>query len=440
MKKGLLKYLIGAMVIIIVLAIVGKKKGWFGSTDAIEVYVEKPQKRTITESITANGKIQPEVEIKISSEVSGEIIELPVKEGNWVEKGTLLVRIKPDTYISMRDRAIASVNSANARLAQAKAQLSQSELAFNRSKLLFEQKAIAESEFETAKTNYEVAKSELKASEFNVESAQASLKEAEENLRKTSIYSPISGTVSKLNVELGERVLGTIQMAGTELMRIANLNRMEARVDVNENDIVKVNIGDTALVEVDAYLDRKFKGIVTQIANTANVQGVSTDQVTNFEVRIFLLDDSYKDLVTDSRLSPFRPGMSTTVEILTETRSNVLTVPILAVTVRSDSTAKKDITGMEKVDDSSTPIEQSNSKLNKPKEIVFAVSGDTARIITVKTGIQNNQYIEIVEGLKGDEDVVTAPYSAISRKLKDKSLVKKVKTKNDLLKAEVAKK
>ncbi|HOY72575.1 MAG TPA: efflux RND transporter periplasmic adaptor subunit, partial [Tenuifilaceae bacterium] len=265
-------------------------------------------------------------------------------------------------------------------------------------------------------------------------------KEAEENLRKTSIYSPISGTVSKLNVELGERVLGTIQMAGTELMRIANLNRMEARVDVNENDIVKVNIGDTALVEVDAYLDRKFKGIVTQIANTANVQGVSTDQVTNFEVRIFLLDDSYKDLVTDSRLSPFRPGMSTTVEILTETRSNVLTVPILAVTVRSDSTAKKDITGMEKVDDSSTPIEQSNSKLNKPKEIVFAVSGDTARIITVKTGIQNNQYIEIVEGLKGDEDVVTAPYSAISRKLKDKSLVKKVKTKNDLLKAEVAKK
>ena len=435
MKKGLLKYLIGAVIVLIIIAIVGKKKGWFGKPDSISVYVEKPERKTITETINANGKIQPEVEIKISSEVSGEVIELPVKEGNWVEKGALLVRIKPDTYISLKERAIAAVNSANARLAQSKAQLTQSELAFKRSKQLFDQKAISESEFETAKTNYEVAQSELNAANFNVESAQASLKEAEENLRKTSIYSPISGTVSKLNVELGERVLGTIQMAGTEIMRIANLNRMEARISVNENDIVKVNIGDTALIEVDAFIDRKFKGIVTQIANTADVSGTTTDQVTSFEVRTFILEDSYKDLISDKLQSPFRPGMSTTVDILTETRKDVLAVPIQAVTVRSDS-SKVAQAGFQKDGEQKVEQDQSKVKSEKPKEIVYITKGDTARVVEVKTGIQDNQYIEITEGLTGDEDVVTAPYSAISRRLKDKTIIKKVKTKEDLFKEE----
>lgn len=435
MKKGLLKYLIGAVIVLIIIAVVGKKKGWFGKPDSISVYVEKPERKTITETINANGKIQPEVEIKISSEVSGEVIELPVKEGNWVEKGTLLVRIKPDTYISLKERAIAAVNSANARLAQSKAQLTQSELAFKRSKQLFDQKAISESEFETAKTNYEVAQSELNAANFNVESAQASLKEAEENLRKTSIYSPISGTVSKLNVELGERVLGTIQMAGTEIMRIANLNRMEARISVNENDIVKVNIGDTALIEVDAFIDRKFKGIVTQIANTADVSGTTTDQVTSFEVRTFILEDSYKDLISDKLQSPFRPGMSTTVDILTETRKDVLAVPIQAVTVRSDS-SKVAQAGFQKDGEQKVEQDQSKVKSEKPKEIVYITKGDTARMVEVKTGIQDNQYIEITEGLTGDEDVVTAPYSAISRRLKDKTIIKKVKTKEDLFKEE----
>lgn len=435
MKKGLLKYLIGALVVLILIAVVGKKKGWFGKPQNISVFVEKPERRTITESITANGKIQPEVEIKLSSEVSGEIIELPVKEGNWVEKGQLLVRIKPDTYISYKERAIAAVNSANARLSQSKAQLSQTELAFKRSKQLYEQKAISEAEFESAQTNYEVAQSELKAANFNVESAQASLKEAEENLRKTSIYSPISGTVSKLNVELGERVLGTIQFAGTEIMRIANLNRMEARVSVNENDIVKVKIGDTALIEVDAYLDRKFKGIVTQIANSANITGATTDQVTNFEVRAFILEDSYKDLVSNRLNSPFRPGMSTTVDILTETRANILTVPIQAVTVRTDS-SKLAVTGFQKDGEVKKDEDKSVVKSDKPKEIVFVTKGDTARIVEVKTGIQDNQYIEISEGLTGDEEVVTAPYSAISRKLKDKTLVNKAKNKEDLFKEE----
>jgi HlyD family secretion protein len=434
MKKGLLKYLLGAVVLLIVFVIVGKKMGWIGKPLTTAVYVEKPEFRTITESITANGKIQPEVEVKISSEVSGEIIELPVKEGDWVEKGSLLCRIKPDTYISMKERAIASVNSANARLLQSKAQMAQAELSFNRSKQLYEQKAISESEFETAKTNYEVAQAELKAATYSVESAEASLKEAEENLRKTTIYSPISGTVSKLNVELGERVVGTIQMAGTEIMRIANLNRMEARVDVNENDIVKVEIGDTALIEVDAYLGRKFKGVVTQIANTANVQGATTDQVTNFEVRIFILESSYKDLVTNTKTSPFRPGMSTTVEILTNTKQNVLTVPILAVTTRIDSVKTRK--EWDKVGENNTEEKTSNSKIEAPKEIVFVAKGDTARIVEVKTGIQDNQYIEIIEGLTADDEVVSAPYSAISRNLKDKSLIRKVKTKEELFKSE----
>lgn len=433
MKKGLLKYLIGALVVLIIIAVVGKKKGWFGKPQTISVFVEKPEKRTITEAITANGKIQPEVEIKLSSEVSGEIIELPVKEGNWVEKGQLLVRIKPDTYISYKERAIAAVNSANARLTQAQAQMNQSELAFKRSKQLYDQKAISESDFEAAKTNFEVAQSELKAASFNVVSAQASLKEAEENLRKTSIFSPISGTVSKLNVELGERVLGTIQFAGTEIMRIANLNRMEARVSVNENDIVKVKIGDTALIEIDAYIDRKFKGIVTQIANSANVTGVTTDQVTSFEVRAFILENSYKDLISDKLQSPFRPGMSTTVDILTQTRANVLTVPIQAVTVRVDSSLNAK-TGFQKEGEQKVENTTTVAKTDKPKEIVFITKGDSAKIVEVKTGIQDNQFIEITEGLTGDEEVVTAPYSAISRKLKDKMLIKKAKTKEELFK------
>jgi len=324
-KKNTLKYLLGVVVILIVLVVIGKKAGWFGKPETIEVSVEKPLKRTITESITANGKIQPEVEVKISPEVSGEIIELNIKEGDHVEKGVVLCRIKPDTYLSYKERAIAAVNSSKARLTQSQSQLAQSELAFNRSKQLYSQKAISESDFETAKTSYDVAKSTVNGALYDVESSQASLKEAEESLRKTTIYAPMSGTISKLNIELGERVVGTAQFTGTEILRIADLGRMETRVDVNENDIVRVKMNDTALIEVDAYLDRKFKGIVTQIANSASVQGASTDQVTSFEVRILLLETSYIDLLNGKNSSPFRPGMSTTVDIRTQTKLNILT-------------------------------------------------------------------------------------------------------------------
>ena len=426
-KKNTLKYLVGVVVILIVFVVIGKKAGWFGKPETIEVSVEKPMKRTITESITANGKIQPEVEVKISPEVSGEIIELNIKEGEHVEKGTLLCRIKPDTYMSYKERAIAAVNSSKARLTQTQAQLAQSELAFNRSKQLYSQKAISESDFETAKTSYDVAQSTVKGAMFEVESSQASLKETEESLRKTTIYAPMTGTISKLNIELGERVVGTAQFSGTEILRIADLGRMETRVDVNENDIVRVKMNDTAYIEVDAYLDRKFKGIVTQIANSASVQGASTDQVTSFEVRILLLENSYKDLISAKNPSPFRPGMSTTVDIRTQTKYNILTVPIQSVTTRSDSLNNNAATGMTEVSDNQQ-VNQ-NTPVVKPselKEIVFIAKGDSAKMIVVKTGIQDNTYIEIKQGLTGNEEIISAPFSAISRKLKDGKLIKKV--------------
>lgn len=434
-KKNLLKYLLGIVVLLIVFVVIGKKAGWFGKPETIEVSVEKPLKRTITESITANGKIQPEVEVKISPEVSGEIIELTIKEGEHIEKGALLCRIKPDTYLSYKERAIAAVNSSKARLTQVQSQLAQSELAFNRSKQLFEQKAISESDFETAKTNFEVAQSTVKASIFDVESAQASLKEAEESLRKTTIYAPMSGTISKLNVELGERVVGTAQFTGTEILRIADLSRMETRVDVNENDIVRVKMNDTAFIEVDAYLERKFKGVVTQIANSASTAGTTTDQVTSFEVRIRLLEDSYKDLINPKNPSPFRPGMSTTVDIRTQTKYNILSIPIQAVTTRSDSMSKGATTGFTEVDPNQVNQVKSTTKPSEMKEIVFIAKGDSAKMVVVKTGIQDNSFIEIKEGLVGDEDVISAPFSAISRKLNDGKLIKKVQ-KDKLFKEE----
>ena len=434
-KKNLLKYLLGIVVLLIVFVVIGKKAGWFGKPETIEVSVEKPLKRTITESITANGKIQPEVEVKISPEVSGEIIELPYKEGEHVEKGTLLCKIKPDTYLSYKDRAIAAVNSSKARLTQVQSQLAQSELAFNRSKQLFEQKAISESDFETAKTNYEVAQASVKASLYEVESSQASLKEAEENLRKTTIYAPMSGTISKLNVELGERVVGTAQFTGTEILRIADLSRMETRVDVNENDIVRVKMNDTAFIEVDAYLERKFKGVVTQIANSASTAGTTTDQVTSFEVRIRLLEDSYKDLINPKNPSPFRPGMSTTVDIRTQTKYNILSIPIQAVTTRSDSMGKGATTGFTEVDPNQVNQNKTTTKPSEMKEIVFIAKGDSAKMVVVKTGIQDNSFIEIKDGLIGDEDVISAPFSAISRKLNDGKLIKKVQ-KDKLFKEE----
>jgi len=409
-NNKILKILLPIVVLLLIFAVIGKKAGWFGKALTVKVAVENAEKRVIVETITANGKIQPEKEVKISPDVSGEIVELTIKEGDHVEKGQLLLRIKPDTYVSQRDRSMAAISSARARLAQSEAQFTQAELSFNRSKQLFEEQTVSKSDFEQAQASYTVAKAEVDAGKFSVISAEASLKEANEMLIKTSIYAPISGTVSMLLVELGERVAGTNLMAGTELLRVADLSRMEAQVQVNENDIPRVKLGDTALIEVDAYLDQKFKGIVTEIANSAKTTGVSADQVTNFDVKILVLPQSYQKLIAAGNSNPFRPGMSATVDIQTESKADVITVPIQSVTTRTDTTK------------TSTTI--SNEDI---RTIVFVADGQYARAKDVKTGIQDNTYIEIISGIAVNDKVISAPFSAISKKLSDSTLIEVVK-------------
>lgn len=405
-NNKILKYLIAAVILLIILAIVGKKQGWFGKALTVKVAVEEVEKRTIIETITANGKIQPEKEVKITPDVSGEIVELTVKEGDHVEKGQLLLRIRPDVYISQRDRSMASISSSRARLAQSEAQFLQAELAFNRNKQLYQEQTISKSEYEQAEASYAVAKSEVDAAKFAVVSAEASLKEANENLTKTSIYAPMTGTVSMLLVELGERVAGTNLMAGTEMLRVADLSRMEAQVEVNENDIVRVQPGDTALISVDAYLDKKFKGVVTEIANSAKTTGVSADQVTNFDVKILVLPESYKDIEEKEGTNPFRPGMSATVDIQTEAKSGILAVPIQSVTTRVDTSKYKTVTTDEDI-----------------RTIIFLTDGKYALAKDVKTGIQDNSYIEILSGVNEKDKVISAPFSAISKKLSDSTLI-----------------
>jgi len=405
-SNNLLKILVIVASLLIVVAIIGKQQGWFGKELMIKVAVEEAERRTIVEMITANGRIQPEKEIKISPDVSGEIVLLNVKEGDFVNAGDLLFKIRPDTYISMRDRARAALESARARLSQAKAQFIQAEQAFERSRQLYEENTISQSEFEQAQSSYKVAEAEVEAAEFSVKSAEASLNEANENLTKTTVYAPMSGTISLLLVEQGERVVGTEMMTGTEMLRIADLTRMEAQVDVNENDIIKVSLNDTAIIEVDAYLDHQFRGIVTEIANSAKTTGATSDQVTTFDVKIFVLPESYSGLSISNSKNPFRPGMSATVDIQTETKSGIITVPIQSVTTRTDTTEATVTLADEEI-----------------KTIVFESDGSYALVREVKTGIQDNNYIEILSGIKEGTEVVTAPYSAISRKLSDSTRI-----------------
>ncbi|MCD6354945.1 MAG: efflux RND transporter periplasmic adaptor subunit [Prolixibacteraceae bacterium] len=431
-QKKILPYAIGVVVVAIIILVIGKKAGWFGQDFNISVATHTVESKTITEVVTANGKIQPETEVKISPDVSGEIIELFVEEGAEVKKGDPLCVIKPDIYISALNRAEAALNSSKARLAQAEAQQIERTLAFKRSKQLFEKGAIAVSEFESAESAFKVSEAEVKAAQFSVKSAEASVSEAKEQLTKTRIYAPISGTISALNVEKGERVVGTNMYAGTEMMVVADLERMEVEVEVNENDIVKVAKNDTAFVEVDAYLQRKFKGIVTEIANSASTTGVATDQVTNFDVKVFMLQNSYADLIDSAsgNIYPFRPGMSATVDIQTETRENVISVPISAVTTR----VKKEGGGTEEVngtkDEKGKSEEESGDdktvKREEKQEVVFVYNDGRVRKVEVKTGIQDSNSIEILEGLSEGDEVVTAPYNAINKLLKDSMQVKKV--------------
>lgn len=384
--------------------------GAFRDNETQSVEYLFPERRTIIKTITANGRIQPVLEVKISPEVSGEVIDLPVVEGQEVKKGDLLCRIRPDTYVSIQDRATASLNTSSTRVAQANNQLQQSKANFERAKQLHEKRAISDADFERAQTEYNNAVSEASAAEFTVASARATLKEANENLQKTALYAPVDARISRLNIELGERVVGTAQMAGTELMRLANLDLMEARVDVSEADIINVSMNDTAIVHIDAYPDTTFRGLVTLISTTANSTS-SSDQVTNFQVRILLLKESYAYLVTEQQPIPFKPGMSVSVDIQTRREDNVWSLPIEAVTTRGDSA------GM-------TPASKALEENRKPIEMVFVARGDTAYAIPVQTGIQDSRYIHLKTALGDSARVIVSPYSAISRDLKGKSKIR----------------
>lgn len=405
-KKTLI--IIAVIVGLILLLVVGKKQGLFGKTGNFkQVEISKIEPITITETVAATGKIQPETEIKISSEVSGEIIELPIVEGQQVKKGDLLVKINPDLYQSGLQRSQAALQNVRAVYNQTQASLTEAELNYERNKTLFERGVISKAEWDRAVSAYEGAKAANQSAYYNIQSAGATVNEARDNLARTTIYAPIDGTISKLDVELGERVVGTQQMAGTEILRVANLNSMEVEVDVNENDIVKVSIGDSTNVEVDAYLRREFKGVVTSIANSAEAT-LTADQVTNFKVKVRILSDSYMDLLEGKpeNFSPFRPGMTATVDIITNKREKVLGVPISSIVIKTDTTSTNESTGSRGL----TSTERF--------EGLFLKKGDEAELRIVETGIQDNQFIEIIKGLEEGDEVIIGPYNTVTKSLK----------------------
>ncbi|QHS55475.1 efflux RND transporter periplasmic adaptor subunit [Mucilaginibacter sp. 14171R-50] len=429
------KYILISLGVLIVLLIIGKATGIIGKPQLTQVAVEKAESRDINETVSASGKIKPHVEVKISPEVSGEVVELPIKEGDVVKKGQLLCRIRPDILKSGYDRAVASYNTQKASVGNSSQMLKQSEATFanqasiyKRSKELFDKKVLTVAEFEQAKANYEGAKASLEAarqnvvgSKFGLEQAQASVKEAQDNLAKTTIYAPVDGVVSKLSIEQGERVLGTQQFAGTEIMTISDLSKMDVNVDVNENDINRIAIGNQSQIEIDAFLGKKFTGEVIEIGSSANVVGTNADQVTNFTVKVRITAQSYIDLLKKNaeNHSPFRPGLTATVDIQTN-HVKALSVPIQSVTTR-DEKKPAATQGNTQNDDKKSTISAAPSK-----EYVFVLQGNKVKQVEVTTGIQDDTYIQILSGLKGGEDVISAPFAAISKTLKDGMLVEKV--------------
>ena len=419
------KYFIGGAVVLVILLIVLSKAGVFGEKNkGTEVEIASVDEITIVETVSATGKIQPEIEVKISSEVSGEIIELPVKEGQLVKKGDLLVKINPDLYTSGFNRTVSNLSGTKAGLAQAEAQLTEAKSNYDRNKSLFDKGIISKSEWDKIASSYAVAKANRQSAFYNVQSANATVSEAKDNLGRTTIFAPADGTISLLNIELGERVLGTQQMTGTEILRIANLNNMEVEVDVNENDIVKINIGDSANIEVDAYLKREFKGIVTSISNSAST-ALTADQVTNFKVKVRILKESYQDLLEGKpeNYSPFRPGMTATVDIITERKEKIIAVPISAVVIKDDTTSvKKDIVA--ELEKEEQEKKGTAPKSDKKYECVFVKVGDKAKLRVVKTGIQDDSNIEIISGLKPGEEIIIGPYTTVSKDLVSNDKIK----------------
>ncbi|MVN75776.1 biotin/lipoyl-binding protein [Hymenobacter sp. HMF4947] len=451
MKNNRLLYILLAVAVVLIGGFaLGKKKGWFGKPTGTEVTAAQAGPATIVEKVSASGKVQPETEVKISPDVSGEITELYVQEGDSVKKGQLLLRIRPDNYLAMVNQQSAAVGTQRANVGQAEAQLQQqtanarqTELTYRRQASLFKQKVISQADYEAAQAAYNASQEQLKAiraqitaAQSTVRSAQAGLQEAQKNLNKTTIYAPVSGTISKLNVKKGERVVGTTQMAGTEIMRIANLNNMEVRVSVNENDIIRVQLGDSADVEVDSYTtqNEKFKGIVTAIANTAK-DALTAEAVTEFEVRVRLLPTSYQHLVktaANGRATvPFRPGMTASVDIIAERKAGVLSVPLAAVTTRSDSASVKangqngsNVGGSGRRGGSAEVVDQTKpAPKAKIEEVVFVIKDGKAVMTPVKTGISDFQNIEILSGIPSGAQVASGPFRAVSKTLKDGALV-----------------
>jgi HlyD family secretion protein len=415
MSKKTIYILIGSGIVIIGLLIGFSKAGVIGDKDkGKEIEIANVSTGTIVETVSATGKIQPEIEVKIASMVSGEIIDLPIKEGQVVKKGDLLVKINPDLYTSGLNRTVANLSGTKAGLSQSEASYSEAKANYERNKILFEKGIISKSDWDKSIASFEVAKATKQSAYYNVQSASATVSEAKDNLGRTVIYAPADGTISMLNVELGERVLGTQQMAGTEILRVANLNNMEVEVDVNENDIVKIKEGDLANVEVDAYFKKEFKGVVTSISNSAST-ALTADQVTNFKVKVRILKESYQDLMVGRPVSysPFRPGMTATVDIITKTRANVINVPISSVVVKSDTTAVKEI----KIDGPEADEKKPAPKSDKKIECVFVKVGDKAKIRIIKTGIQDDTNIEVLSGLKKGDVVITGPYTTVSKEL-----------------------
>lgn len=426
MMKTKTKWIGGGLVLLLlILLVVAVRQS--GKHFQYEVTVEKVQKRDIQETISAAGNIQAKIEVKISSEVSGEIVEILVTEGQRVKKGDLLVRIRPDIYVSARDRMQAALSTAKANyeqaqsaLKQAKAQYLNAELAFKRNEKLFQEKVISPAEFDNATASFEVAKAQYESAQHNVEaalynvkSAEAALKEANDNLNKTLIFSPVDAIVTTIARKVGERVVGTNMMDGTEIMRLADLSELEVKVEVNENDIVRVNVGDTAIVEVDAYLGEKFKGVVEKVSQSSKASSTaglssSSAQTVNFDVTIRLLHDSYRHLITETNPYPFKSGMTATVEIYTERVTDVWAVPIQAVVMREDTNA--------------------SSQSTEKKEAIFVLEGNKARIRYVKTGLQDLKYIQIKEGIQDTLLVITGPYNVLAKDITHGDIVSVKKT------------
>jgi len=393
------------LVVLLVVAFIGGNK-----EEIVSVQTEKVEKRTITQTVAATGKINPEFKVVINPEVTGEIIELPVKEGDLVKKGQLLIRIKGDQYVAQNERLEANLQSAEANLKMREAELTKVELDYNRVKELHTKGLASDSELESARSNFLSTKASYQVAEANVAQSEASLKEIMDQISKTGIRSPMDGVVTKLNVELGERVFGAGFSMGSDIMTISDLRNIEAVVEVDENDVVLVSIGDTATIKVDAFKDQEFIGLVSEIGNSANTTGLGTqNEVVNFEVKIKLIDPK----------NTLRPGMSCTSEIQTETISNVLSVPIQSVTTRNDGPKDGEQMSGEGGDDFQQVKEVKKEKITKSNEVVFLIKNGKAKMVEVETGLSDDNYISILKGLEGGENVVSGSYKAISRELND---------------------